>query len=40
MIVQLVVFAIAVVGVTLKTYWHKLLGFFGHRANEKKDADE
>ncbi len=40
MIVQLVIGAIAVAGVTLKIYWRKFLGLFNHRPNEKKDADD
>jgi hypothetical protein len=40
MIVQLVVGAIAVAGMTLKMYWRKILGLFNHRPNEKKDAED
>ena len=40
MIVQLMVGAIAVAGVTLKMYWQKILGLFSHRPNEKKDAED
>lgn len=40
MIVQMVVGAVAVAGVTIKIYWQKILGLFSHRPNEKKDAED
>ena len=39
MIIQMVVGAVAVAGVTLKVYWQKILDLFSHRPNEKKDAE-
>ena len=40
MIVQLVIGAVAVAGVTLKMYWRKILNLFDHRPNENKDAKD
>lgn len=40
MIVQLVIGAIAVAGVTLKVYWHKFLSLFSHHRQNKQDNED
>ena len=40
MIVQLVIGAVAVAGMTLKMYWRKIMDLFGHRPNDKKNAED
>jgi hypothetical protein len=40
MIVQLVIGAIAVAGVTLKMYWQKILNLFRRRPDEEKGAED
>lgn len=40
MIIQLVIGAIAVAGVTLKMYWQRVLDLFNRRANKKKDTED
>jgi len=40
MIVQLLIGAVAVAGVTLKMYWQKILGLFNRHPDEKKDVED
>jgi len=43
-LIQGLIAAIAAIGLTLKVYWHRVLGFFGMRRNndaeEKKTVEE
>ncbi len=41
MILQAIVAGIAAVALTLKVYWHKILGLFGgHRSDDSVEADD
>ncbi len=39
MIVQMIIGAVAGVGIAVKLYWHKIKGFFDHDNGHKVDSD-